>query len=248
MIIVGISGAIGHGKSTFASYLSGSAASYRNWESSDLINAVANDLRSASSNSPPVDDVNAINVWLLPLTKILNERTHIDVNFGDIELTSERLKATPDKYTKLIEYLKDMQTNPDQVKTVITIQNKTQFRALLQWLGGYLVVQLGDIWYNEILREIAAYPNLDIATISGVRFPGDAEAIRRAGGTIIIVKRYEGADQDISDLTERHRGLIMPDAIIHNNASLAQYKSCATQVYSDLIDGNLKPEYLASSF
>jgi hypothetical protein len=248
MIIVGLTGGIGHGKTTFANYLGHHATNYQHWESSGLISEVANDLRAVTVLHPSPGDIAAINSWLTPLPDILRKRVRKTSTLAQLALTQTKLTKTPEKYTKLQEYLELIQKQPGLAHVPITSDNKAQFRALQQWLGGYLVAELGGIWYEELLARINAVSGLELATIGGVRFPSDAATIRDAGGSIIVVERPQTGEQDSSDLTERDRRAIIPDTIVHNDGSLLQLQRCANQVFNDLKKQHLVSDHRASTF
>jgi len=249
MTIVGLTGSIGSGKTTFADFLSGHDKSAAHWESWQLIAEVANALRRSSTTHPAPTDLAAINTWLEPLLAILKRVCHKVASFEAIELTEAGLASAPQNYDKLLEYLAAMQAKPALQKLTITEDNKETFRNILQWLGGYLVKTVGaGIWYDEIIRRIQASDGLVLATVSGVRFPGDARRIKLAGGSILEIQRPDIAIKDLQDLTERERSLIKPDAIIQNDGSLEQLERCASQVRKDSLNMRLAADYQASSF
>jgi hypothetical protein len=247
MIIIGLTGGIGHGKSTFAKYLTNSTSNHGHWESGEVISEVASLLRTSQVASPRPADLAAINSWLHPLPLILEQTVHIRLS-APIVLTQSDLTSRRDQFTKLLDYLHNAQAEPARHHELITPHNKELIRPLLQWLGGYLAKTVSDdIWYQEIMRRIQATPNLQLATIGGVRFPADAKCVRAAGGKIISITRPRLEQTDLQDLTERERSLIQVDSIIYNDATLAQLAVCAQQVYADLISSRLAQEYRASA-
>lgn len=251
MIIVGLTGGIGHGKTTFAEYLSKYAKKHRHWETWELVAEVATALRNEKPKHPSPGNMAAINTWLTDLADIVATVVHVPADFTQLALTPERVKQNPENYAKLYEYLEEMQLNPDLQTAEITADNKAVFRPLLQWLGGYLVLKVDDgIWYDEIVRRLHQYDQagLDLVTVGGVRFPSDAERLRNAGGVIMEIKRPAMADQDKHDLTERKRNLIKPDSLIVNDGSLHQLEKCAALVLGDASARRLKSSYHASDF
>lgn len=249
MIIVGITGAIGHGKTTLANFLAKRATSHQHWETWEIVGEVAAGLRNATPLHPASDDIDAINRWLAPLPEILAATVHADVDFATIKLTPERCRRHPENYAKLIEYLDLMRAEPALQAGDITIANKQNFRPILQWLGGYFVVTVDEgVWYDEIVRRIrhAEQAGKQLATVGGVRFPGDAERLRNAGGVIIEIRRPEFGEADRQDLTERERALIIPDSVVINDGSLADLETCSAAVYEDLKIHALKPRYDAA--
>jgi hypothetical protein len=248
MIIVGVTGSIGHGKTTLAEYLAVAAPTHRHFETSDLINEVANDLRSANKSSPSSGDLIAINDWLLPLQAILTKRVNVTLTSADLVLTPDRLAASPENYQKLFEYLDAMQAEPELQHTIIDAANKGSFRSLQQWLGGYLAGLHDGIWYEEILQRVQALSATELITIGGVRYPSDARIIRESGGSIVAVMRSELSDRDTTDLTERHRSQIIPDSVVYNDATLNQLATCARALYDDLRSHTLQREYRATTY
>lgn len=245
MLIIGLTGGIGHGKTTFGADLALQAATHRHFESSDVITEVANDLRS-QGGSPLPSDIRAINDWLTALPAILSARTNRTVSVDQIKITPQTLKEKADHYDKLFEYLELMQARPDLAAATIDRANKQAYRSLLQWLGGYLAKHVsGDIWFDEIMRRIKAAGDFELATVGGVRFPADAAVIRRHGGKIIRIVRPAVGETDLQDLTERERSLIDADATVHNDGNLTQLKSMAAELYVDLRTGDLKKDYFA---
>lgn len=249
MILVGISGGIGHGKTTFANYLAACSERHRHWESSDLIIDVANALRARGGEAPNPDNLEAINHWLAPLPDILAREVRGQTSLEAIAITADRLAATPENYGKLFEYLRLLGAQP-RLRTVrISPRNKRAFRPLLQWLGGYLVNVIGgDIWFAEIVRRIQADDTLELATVGGLRYPADARQIRQAGGYIVNITRPGRRQLDHKDLTERQRELIAADATILNNGSLDQLRLSAEQFWSDLQHHSLAVSYDAAEF
>ena len=249
MVIVGLTGGIGHGKTTFAAFLAEHARVHQHWESWEVVAEVANALRNENIDHPDPSNIAGINAWLAPLPDIIATCVHCQADFTQLALTNEKLSDHPVHFQKLIDYLKLMQAQPELQAVDITNDNRQLFRPLLQWLGGYLVVTVNDgIWYDEIVRRIhlAAATDLELATVGGVRFPGDAERLRNAGGFILDIKRPDMEEKDKQDLTERDRGLIKADAQIVNDGSLEQLRACAPIVYEDLYKRALKPIYIAS--
>lgn len=251
MVIVGLTGGIGHGKTTFASLLAENARVHRHWESWEVVAEVANALRHENHGPPAPDNIASINAWLAPLPDIIATCVHCPADYTQFALTKERLASNPLHFAKLFEYLELMQVRPELQAGDITEANRQQFRSLLQWLGGYLVKTVDDgIWYDEVIRRIhlAESSDLQLATVGGVRFPGDAERLRNARGFIIEIQRPGMQEADKQDLTERERKHITADAIVINDGTLEQLASCAATVYDDLQGRSLLKKYKASDF
>jgi energy-coupling factor transporter ATP-binding protein EcfA2 len=243
MVIVGLTGSIGSGKTTLADYLQAVVPSSGHWESWQLIAEVAAELRKTGT-SPDPDDIDAINEWLQPLPDIIGHICHKKVSYSQIKLPAN--PGEPESYDKLRAYLLLAEENPSLIKKSINTQNKETFRSLLQWLGGYLAKTCGgDIWYAELIRRIQAEDKLELAVIGGVRFVADAECIQHAGGFIVAVERPGTAVRDITDATERERSLIALDSTVYNDATLADLEICAGKLAHDLQAHTLKTEYYA---
>jgi hypothetical protein len=251
MVIVGLTGGIGYGKTTFAALLANNAKFHRHWESWEVIAEVANALRHENSVHPTPDNIAGINAWLAPLADIIATCAHCPADFTQFALNPKRLKADPLHFAKLFEYLTLMQAKPELQTGDITDVNRQQFRSLLQWLGGYLVKTVNEgIWYDEIIRRIhlAESTDLELATVGGVRFPGDAERLRNARAYIIEIRRPGMEEADKQDLTERERKLITTDSTVINDGTLEHLAHCAKQVYDDLQGRTLAKQYSASDF
>lgn len=237
MIIVGITGGIGHGKTTFANALASHAQTYRHYETWGLVAEVAAALRNSAARTPSPADLQAINHWLGSLTDIIATHLHTIVGSESLRITQGLLAKHPDHYQKLLLYLEREQDGTIPPGTEINSDTKELFRPLLQWLGGYLVIVCGNgIWYDELIRRITheRSHHYELVTISGVRYPADAERVRNAGGSIIEISRPEAGDQDAQDLTERQRSLIDADSNIANNGTLNDLQDCASTVLQDL--------------
>ena len=242
MIIVGITGGIGHGKTTFASYLADNSDKHVHLESSDLIIEIANSLRAANPVHPEPGNYAAISHWLEALPAILAVKVHASSQTRQFQVTAAAVRATPENYAKLLEYLELMQLHPERQRVFIDATNKPEFRSLLQWLGGYLVKTIdAGIWFDEIVQRILVREDIHIATIGGLRFPAEAAIVQRAGGLIIRITRPDRDEPDKQDITERERDLIQADIIIVNNGSLDELHLLARQLYSDLQAGKALP-------
>lgn len=251
MIIAGLTGGIGHGKTTFASLLADETKSAQHFETWELVAEVATALRMANPAHPDPDNLDAINQWLTALVDCVDFCMHVQMSYGELKLTTERLAEYPENYQKLFEYLRAVQSDNQLASVDITSDNKELFRPLLQWLGGYLVATAGSgVWYDEILRRVAYLQNrgYELVTVGGVRYPADAERLRNASGMIVEIQRPGNPERDSTDITERERNLIKPDTIIINDGTLEQLRACGTVVYQDLRLRQLKPRYQATSF
>lgn len=246
MLLVGLTGSINSGKTTFGEYLAESDGSSKHWESWQLVAQVANRLRLSQDWHPQANNIDRINLWLEQLPSVLADICHIDLPLDRIQFSESQLRANPDQYAKLLEYLELVRRRPELSDVIISEGNKDLFRCILQWLGGYLHKQSGaNIWYDEIICQVMAEHDLTLATIGGVRFPGDAETVKSVGGSIILLKRENHIIKDQADVTERERDLIQADIVVLNNGSLNELRLVATTVYRDLKLKKAQPEYMA---
>jgi hypothetical protein len=248
MIIVGLTGAIGSGKTTFGNMLGAQSKHHLHLESSTVIAEVANDLRLHNTYPlPNTADISAVNQWLSTLPKILEDRVHRRVDWDAIKLSGHKIEQQSDNYRKLFEYIDLLQAQPALRSGSITTDNKSTHRALLQWLGGYLAKQVsGDIWYRELIERGLAKGDVDLLTLGGVRFPADAECIWQNHGLIIELQRPSQAIQDAADITERERSLIQPNTIVSNNGTIEQLEATAHRVYADMLTSKTANEYIAA--
>jgi hypothetical protein len=246
MIVIGMTGPIGHGKSTFASALKELVPNTAHLESSLVIAEVANALHASTTEIPSRDDIPSINRWLHPLPAILLDRVKVKTTFDKIELKLDDILQHPVRYNKLFLHIENIGRNPDLLKQAITRENKETYRPILQWLGGYLVIHVDKgIWYTEIQRRIeqARREGKDLCIVGGLRFPTDAHYVRAAGGVIIKVYRPGHIQDAILDPTERDRDNIEVDSVIASNGTVEDLKRVAAQVYKDIQESQLQRNY-----
>jgi len=248
MHIVGITGSIGSGKTTFARFLADNAEKSRHFESWLVIAEVANAWRAQTKKHPQSDDLQAINDWLRLLAPIGAKICRVPVKYEQLAVSEAVLRDDPPRYAKLLEYLELVHQRPGLQQGEITEESKEMFRSLLQWLGGYFEkhVQSG-VWYDEIIRRVQSTKNIELATVGGVRFPADARRISQAGGVVIQIDRPSIVTKDASEVTERDRSLIVPDATIINDAGLPELRSVAALVWRNITQDQLLTEYSAAA-
>lgn len=249
MTIIGITGGIGHGKSTFAEALAQAEPNSRHLESFVLIAEVVEAWNAQTTAPPNPHDLKQVNNWLQLLPPILQQIVHVNVDPAALQLDLAGITAQPELYDKLFTHLQSLHDNVGLLRENITPSSKPRFRPILQWVGGYMVNKVDPgIWYNELMRraEQAKAEGVQLCTLTGVRFPKEAEIIHKAGGYIVHIHRPLVGEQDRSDPTERERFRIQPDVTIINDAGLTELVTIAHRMYADMLLGRLKQRYVAT--
>lgn len=249
MIIIGMTGPIGHGKSTFASAIEELEPNTVHLESSLVVAEIANAMHDVLQEVPDPYDVESLNNWLKSLPAILLEHLHVHSTFDQIKLDQTQIEQHPIDYQKLLIHVENLKRDPSLAKQQITKENKETYRPFLQWLGGYLVQKISQtIWYDEIVRRIRAAQaqGSELCIVGGLRFPSDATAIRKAGGVIIKVYRPGHLQNDMLDPTERERDNITVDCTIMSNGTVEDVRRYAARVLDDIRDNRLQTLYQTS--
>lgn len=232
MVIVGLTGNIGSGKTTFGSYLGEASGSHEHGESSDVIIEVANAWRTVSH--PISQELMAVNDWLAQIKPILKHLARAEVDSEHLTLSTKKLAEKADHFDKLLEYLNQVQNGQLHASELIESSNKDIYRPLLQWIGGYFAKVIdGELWFKELLRRYGK-SEIELLTLGGVRFPADANCIKKAGGYIVKIERPSIEELDPGDLTEREKSLIEPDIIVQNDGSLDDLKQAAANLWEAL--------------
>lgn len=246
MLLIGMSGPIGHGKTTFANELAKLVPTTRHLESSMVVAEVANALHGALNKIPDPYDVQALNNWLRSLPAILLETVHVHTTFDDIKLDQASIERHPIEYQKLILHVENLQRRPELIKEQITRENKETYRPFLQFLGGYLVHKVDSgIWYNEIVRRVykAQAEGCELCIVGGLRFPTDAAILRTAGAIIVKVYRPGHLQNDMLDPTERERENIPVDCTVMSNGQINDVEAFAKIFLDDLRANQLQQLY-----
>lgn len=246
MQLIGITGAIGHGKTSLADCFGSFAPNYLQLESGQLVAELVYLRNLSLKNIPESNDITAINLWLADLVPAIKQVLNVNCRPDELQITSKQVKQNPLKFVKFTTYLKALVKNPELASVRINSDNKEAYRPLLQWLGGFLVERISsDIWYSELVRRAQSTPDIDLCTIGGVRYPTDAKVIHSAGGKILKIVRPDVPETDLLDPTEQQRQTIEVDATIINNGSLAELQEISEMIYKDLLANKLQAVYRA---
>lgn len=249
MLFVGITGPIGHGKTTFAEALLSLRQPSLHLESNMPIIEVANAWQAALPVAFDPHDITALNEWVRELPAILQDLFGVTCTFEQIEIHTEEAMASPVEYQKLLRHAELLADKPELASVLINNDNKEQYRPLLQWLGGYLPTRLSpSIWYDEVVRRAQAFANKggELCVSGGIRYPVDAEVWRKAGGKIIKVYRPGKLESDLLDPTERQRESIVPNTTVVNDGTIADLHHVAVSLLQDIEQNHLRSEYQAS--
>lgn len=252
MITIGITGPIGHGKSTFAKTLLEREKQSVHVESSMIISDVANqwlDLLPEELIANPYD-LKLLNLWLAALAEVVSSQLRL-VDYKDLEITEQDLKKQPEVYERLFMFVDLIKQGMIKRGTSITEENKDRYRSLLQWLGGYLVRNVHkEIWYGKIEEDIkeAESSGKKLFIAGGVRFPSDANVLRRSNGIIVQVMRKGLIARDSGEFTEASRNKIHIDCNIISDSDVEALVEASNTIYDDILRNNLLSEYRTSDF
>lgn len=246
MIIVGITGPIGHGKTTVADTLAELEPTLCHFESSNIIAEVANAMHATLTEVPDPSDLTSLNDWIAKLPAILFQTVHVHTTYEDIMLTEQAFKDHPIDYQKLILHVENLQREPSLLRQQITPENKNYYRPFLQWLGGYLPQKIDPgMWYREVVRRVhgSELQGCKFCIVGGLRYPIDANILRETGAKIIKIYRPGHLQNDMLDPTERERENIQVDSTILSTGTVEDLKRCTKQVWQDIKSNNLQHEY-----
>jgi hypothetical protein len=249
MIVIGFTGPIGHGKSTFSAALHKLEPSFIHLESSMIIAEVADTMHASLEKVPERDDIESINNWLRMLPAILLQQLGVKILFEQIKLDPERVTRHPVEYEKLFLHIDNLTHDPQLLHQKISLENKESYRPFLQWLGGYLVRSIGPgIWYEEIVKRVkqASLSGIKLCTVGGLRFPNDAKILKQVNATIVKVYRPGHLQYDALDPTERERDNIELDVTVVSDAGIEEVTKCAQIFMDDLERNDLKKVYYTS--
>lgn len=245
-MVIGITGPIGHGKTTFADALAQREPSFCHLEANMAIIEVANALHKVLPKDIDPTKIDSINTWLQSLPDILQRVVGVTCSFEQIALSAQAVQDQPAEYQKLMLHIENLQHNPVLAQQDITADNKTSYRPFLQWLGGYLVARVDPgIWFNEVVRRLrqSQQAGCKVCIVGGVRYPSDAAILRTANAKIIKLYRPGYLQTDTLDPTERERDSIQADSTIISNGSVEDLQRCAAQILQDIQADKLQQTY-----
>lgn len=250
MQILGITGAIGHGKTSLAKAFLREIPDSSYTESSLLISEVANKLNwHYITLRPSTKSLSGLNAWLAMLPEILKDVANYQGNIKPVHLTDPQTLTSDPDFIKLAEYLDMVEANHALVMQPINPDTKELFRPILQWLGNYVTKHIDpNLWYSELIRQakLAEVDGTKLFVIGGVRYPSDAQQIHDAGGKVISIERPNLQTQDAVDPTEAYRSLVTVDSTVINDGLLGTLDGIVLDIWKDLSQDELKPTYQAS--
>ncbi len=251
MILLGMTGPIGHGKTTLATAIQEIEPTTVHLESSTIVAELANAWQATLETPLDPYDINALNDWLRKLPPLVENMLETPCDYAQLRLEPEGVDEHPIEYQKLILHVENLRRNFELAHQQITPNNKESYRPLLQWLGGYLVLHVDKgIWYNEIVRRVKEHKEkgAKICVVGGLRFPNDAAILRQAGAIIVKVYRPGHLQNDMLDPTERERENIRVDTTIMSNGTIEDVHRFAASFLKDIKHDNLQVLYQTANY
>jgi hypothetical protein len=252
MYIFGITGPIGHGKTTFAKALMQLSQPSELIETSAIIADVANEWFATFPAGLLIDplDYQVMDRWIDDLARVVSHQIR-PVRPTQLYFNHDQVLAESQYYYKLFMHLNLIRQGVIAIDDPISAATKERHRTILQWLGGYLVHRVDQgIWFDEIERRLKAAQaqGVRMCVVGGVRYPYDAEVIRRNGGLIIYLNRAGLPERELADITEEHRREIKPDTIVISEDGPDSLKELAKIMYNDLLLHDLLGEYHSGDY
>ena len=251
MIIVGISGEIGSGKSTLADlFCQVDPRRTAHFETSTVVVDLANKFNALIVSDEVFDfSLDATNTLLSKYIVHLSAIADKPILLEDIALDIDDVTNQPQWYEKLFAYYKLLRKEPALAATQITSKNKSNYRDLLQWIGGYFLYRIdATMWYQELYRRINDLPStVDFIALTAVRQPAEAEYVHSIGGQLVSIERPNN-NADTTDVTERRVKEINFDITIHNDGNLHQLADLASTLRADLVAKTAAKSYRASDY
>lgn len=252
MIILGLTGPINHGKSTFADILVRLEPRARIAEMSGLISEIADEMNIQLRTVPGLperDSALALKSLIdTVLPQALRAKTTQDFDRRALTIRPEHVRAYPEEYQKLDAYIAAVKADRSLLNHAVIPSNKEDYRALLQWIGGYITTSLGrSLWCDELIararKSAVEDSGVQLFIFAGIRLPVDADSIHANGGFIGEIHMPSRQTVDTDDPTERQRGLIKKDFTVVNNGTLDDLEQVAAKVLRDLLQRDLQATY-----
>lgn len=250
MILVGLTGGIGQGKTTVSRMLRelAGAGPECDLETSYIIAELANvwiaswPARLMVPAGEDIIDLGNALIELLPdaVHQLLGKGVALE------QLQIERSDESLAFNQQLIGYLQARVvaggSGRGQFPDPITPINKALHRPLFMWLGASLVVKVDPrIWGDALQQRIQALSaaGQQFVTVGGIRSKHEVEMMHRHSGLVVRVVRPEA--QISSDLTERLMLEVIPDTELVNNGTFEELEAATGRLYRDVIAGRLQP-------
>jgi len=252
MRLFGITGPIGHGKTTLANVLMALESRAVHIEPSDIISEVANEWFATFPKELLVYpiDYQLLNQWTTDLATVVSHQIkYVDPN--QLRITHDQVLGESKYYFKLFMYINLIRQGVIPFAEPIVLANKDKHRNILQWIGGFLVHRADrGIWFDHIERLLkkAEADGAKLGIVGGVRYPYDAKVIRRNQGIIIQLLRADLPERELADITEEHRREIKVDTTIISNFRQEALNELVKAFYNDALVGDLLPTYNSDDY
>jgi hypothetical protein len=251
MIIVGISGPIGSGKTSFAELLVvADPAISTHLETSTIVMELCNQFNKALAAQPfPLDAIRSTNQLLPTLLPTLSTYSGKQLTLQDVLIHQHDISVHAVWYNKLFEYYDTVYAHPELPHHTILPANKTDYRAIMQWVGGYFLYRLNDpvMWYRVLQNTLRQLPSaISFAALTAPRQPAEADFIRKELAGLIIMMQRPTVELDSNEGTEQAVSSIKPDITVINNGNLSDLRILANSLRADIIRGNYQSVYSAS--
>jgi hypothetical protein len=108
-------------------------------------------------------------------------------------------------------------------------------RPVLQSYGEAMKQLWGDdYWMNHAnQRWKLGQKNHDVMICDDIRFPAEADWIRRSGGVVISIRRHEDQNEFSDHISETSVDLVEADYVIDNHGSLGSFLNDTRAAVSD---------------
>lgn len=252
MQIFGITGPIGHGKTTLANALMTLTTPAIHIEPSDIIAEVANEWFATFPKELLVDPIDyaLLNQWTTDLATVVSHQIkYVDPN--QLRITHDQVIGESKYYFKLFMYINLIRQGVIPFAEPIVTANKDKHRPILQWIGGFMVHRTEQgIWFDHIARLLkkAEADGIRLGVVGGVRYPYDASVIRANGGIIIKLLREDLPERELADITEEHRNEIKINTTIISDSRPEAFNELVKIFYRDYLVGDLLPTYNSNDY